>query len=240
MRVQSPRSCKSGGWYHNLDSKAHKVSIPRQVVSKSSPTLNADAFIASCKAHTKPEMLVLLAHTLGVTSQSLNSLGCVWSVKHGAWAFPMLDSDGEAIGVRLRFQSAEKRAVTGSRGGLFYSDDLPENDCCLVVEGPTDCAAGLTLGFWTIGRPSCNSGNDLIPPMMRRLGLHRAIIVADRDEIKNGVRAGIQGADRLSKEIGCKHVICVPPTKDLLEFLKRGGTKLWIDNDVNKMTWMKL
>ena len=187
-------------------------------------------------------MLSSFASNLGVSVIALQRLNTAWSHADSAWIFPMLDEDGNTIGLRLRSLNGGKWAKPGSRGGLFYMRDRPPTEkCVLICEGPTDTAAAVTLGFWPIGRPNCASGIELIKATLDRLKIYKAIIAADNDEGKeiSGklVRPGIQGANNLARQIGVRHVVWIPPTKDLREFLKLGGTRATIENDVKQMMW---
>ena len=69
-------------------------------------------------------------------------------------AFPMHDGHGDVCGIRTRLADGSKRAVTGSRAGVFLTT-VPMDVPAVVCEGPTDAAAALALGFEPIGRPSC-------------------------------------------------------------------------------------
>ena len=120
--------------------------------------------------------------------------------------------------MRLRSVDGEKWALRGSRQGLFLPD-MSAGEESLVVEGPTDTAAGVSLGFHTIGRPSCTGGAREIRTFCRKRGIRRLSILADNDG------PGIRGARLLSKEVGVQTRIVVLPAKDLREWLGYGATK---------------
>ncbi len=188
-----------------------------------------------------------LAHELGVSCESLDALQVEWSELSSAWAFPMFDGAGQMIGIRLRNAQGQKWAVTGSRQGIFLPSNLVTNGnhpkIAFLPEGPTDTAALLTLGFCAIGRPTCNSGNDLIAQTLKRLGIYRVVVVSDNDSIKvTGQRPGIEGAMKLKKELKLSSVIWMPPApiKDVREYLNKGGTKQMIESDIRCKVWTKL
>jgi DNA primase len=110
----------------------------------------------------------------------------------------MRNGSGDVIGIRLRCpRTGNKWAVKGSAAGLFYSSDLlnverPKR--LWIVEGPTDTAAMLSLGFDTVGVPSAGGGADLLIDLARRILPREIVIIADHDENK----AGIRGAERLA------------------------------------------
>lgn len=91
----------------------------------------------------------------------------------------------------------------------------------LIVEGPTDAAAGWELGYNAIGRPSCNQGNSMLVSLMR-LSRQRIVIVADNDG------PGLDGAYSLADQLHAysRGVKVVRPIagKDLREWYRSGLT----------------
>lgn len=174
-----------------------------------------------------------LAATLGVGQQDLTDLHTCWAPEHRAFAFPMYGPDGFVVGIRLRGEQY-KWSVKGSHPGLFipYSAIRRVNlDFVLITEGPTDTAAGLRLGLFAIGRPSCRGCEETVVQVLQELGAKNVILVYDNDEHydKRGVlvQPGVKGADSLRKTIPWPFKVSkfIPPTKDLREFLTIGGTK---------------
>jgi hypothetical protein len=175
-----------------------------------------------------PGRLLQLATGLGLTTNSLRALGVGWSEAHRAWTFPMLDSAGRVLGIRLRLQGGRKLAVRGGREGLFLPPDLlrPDRDHLerlLICEGPTDTAALLDMGFADVaGRPSCTGGVRLLVDLVRARRPGDVVIVSDADE------PGRVGATFLASALRV-HVpqvrVVEPPagTKDAREWLRRGG-----------------
>lgn len=243
QRVESAKPHPKGGWYHFYDTApARPLFIPK-------PQAAPQAIdIAKVTATWKPLRKVgELAAKLGVATQSLNQLNVVWSSQHNAWAFPMCDAECNPIGLRLRNDDAKKWSVTGSRQGIFLPNVAEEHDIkvAYLPEGPTDTAALLTLGLFAIGRPTCNSGNEIVAACLNRMGIYRAVIVADNDEMKQlGPREGypgIEGAMKLKKELKLSSVIWMPPSplKDARAFLNKGGTRQMIESEIKSKVWSK-
>jgi hypothetical protein len=127
---------------------------------------------------------------LGVSVESLERLGAGWDGQ--AITFPMMDSDRRIIGIRRRFPDGRKLAVKESQSGLFIPSDLPESGAVYFTEGPSDCAAVLSMGLAAIGRPSAADGAELVKGFCERSGIGSAVIVGDNDE------PGRNGAERLA------------------------------------------
>ena len=130
-----------------------------------------------------------LADDLGVSVASLQRLGIGWA--DWGWAFPMADARGKIRGVRVRKRDGTKSSMTGSRNGLFIptnwdiegqqGTDLRKGSCLVICEGPTDTAALLDLGFYAVGRPSCNGGTELLVELVKARRLESVVILADSD-----------------------------------------------------------
>ena len=185
--------------------------------------------MAGFYAETRSEAVQELATRLGVTAASLYALGVGWASGHKAWAFPMRDWQGSVIGIRLRDDTGHKWAVTGSRSGLFYTEG--EAKTCHICEGPTDSAAGLTIGLDVIGRPSCLGSESEVNRLLARKKARQAVIIADNDG------PGYRGAVKLSESLNVPNVLWVPPCKDLREFVGLGGTKEMIDSLTKSLIW---
>lgn len=244
MRLESAHPARDGGWYHFYQDTKYQPPTFRPPVAQPK-RIDAQGMINKWRSQTKEFQFVCLATELKVTVESLTIIGAAWSEEHKAWAFPMFDGDGQIIGIRLRNRQGFKWAVSGSRQGIFlpYFFEIPQ--VAYLPEGPTDTAAGLSLGLYTIGRPTCQSGNEQIKAALKRLGIYRAVIVSDNDEKKKlgprEGRPGIEGAMKLKKELGLSSVIWMPPSpiKDLREFVGKGGTRQMIESDVSQKVWTK-
>lgn len=256
MRVESDRPSTNalGGWIHRTgDSPRPYVPTVRSVsrIPAIAPTpIDLAGQWERWLKKTDGYHVDGFAMSLGVDTDSLIALGCAWAdrewadpQKRGwaspAWVFPMKDATGNVIGIRVRGEQGGKWAVKGSQNGLFIPDRESETDQTLwIVEGPTDCAAALTLGLNAIGRPSCSACDDLVVAFIREQKIRRAVIISDNDKPdKLGVVAGVRGAAKLQDAMPIFSCIWTPPTKDLREFLRLGGTRELIETSVTNLVW---
>lgn len=243
QRVESKWPALKGGYYHY-----YGESKPEYIPQAKAAPKSIDAISIVRKEYQIPgnsrEKILDFANNLGVSQPSLIQLGCYFSTQYKSYAFPMSDGDGNYIGIRLRNSAGFKWAVPGSRQGIFLPNiSYNETKICYLPEGPTDTAALLTMGLFAIGRPTCNSGNDHIKVALKRLGIYRAVIIADNDELKaTGNRPGLDGARKLKKELGLASVIWMPPSplKDVRQFLNKGGTRQMIESEIKNKIWSKL
>jgi len=228
MRVQSEKEVHNGGWLHPLNGDHAPVNLTPP--KPEPPKINATFLMEQFAMDTPRDAIEDLASSLGVSIESLEAMTAAWAAPHHAWAFPMRDEWGNPCGIRLRADNGRKWAVTGSRQGIFLPH-TQSNCTALVCEGPTDCAAALTLGFWAVGRPSCNCGENEIRLAFKRLHIQQAVIVADNDA------PGLNGAEKISMRLGVPTVTYVPPAKDLRQFLQFGGTKALIESSIKSLVW---
>jgi hypothetical protein len=142
----------------------------------------------------------------------------------------MRSGNSKMVGIRLRSESGEKWSVTGSRSGVFIPHTSPQ-DTVLITEGPTDAAAGVGLGFFTIGRPSCSGGINDLTQFIRHHRIKRAVISADNDG------PGITGAKLLQPYLPVPSCLIVLPAKDLRAFYVAGGSKQLIDSIISQAVW---
>ncbi len=228
MRVANDKPCKNGGWLWPLSSAPRPVRQWRPVVAQQQ---DFSFLMREFESSTKDEVC-WLASSLGVSCDSLRSMGCAWAPAYRAFAFPMLNGDGKTVGIRLRTEDGNKFAVRGSKQGLFCSS-YPASETGFVTEGPTDTAAAISIGLWAVGRPSCLGGNELLKTLFRNRGVRRAVILSDNDT------PGIQGAQRLACELGLPSALLVLPAKDLREFTKLGGTRQMIETLLHDTVWRR-
>ncbi len=242
QRVASDKPHASTGWYHFYDQKP-----PQFERKESTPPprgINAPKIMRQWRERTTALQFNLLATQLGVLPESAMAIGAAWAPEHKAWAFPMKDGHGETVGIRLRNSSGFKWAVSGSKQGLFLpSSAVRLQPCAYLPEGPTDTMAGLSLGMYTIGRPTNLVGLEHMKVALRRLRIFKVIVIADNDEEKDlggrQMRPGIVGAFKLKRELGLPSVVWQPTgnIKDLRQFCQCGGTKALIDSQVKDRIW---
>lgn len=234
MRTVSdhPKTLKSGevGYLHRMTTSTGTEPMHRYE-REPEPVINTWALVRHWEMNTPHTWKHRLAERLGVSDWSLCSLDACYAKEHKAWAFPMKDGLDNYMGIRLRAESGKKWAVRGSHQGIFVSYDKPEGRPALICEGPTDTAAGLTLGYWAVGRPSCSGGADHLRVLLKRLGIRRAIIVSDNDD------PGLNGAAMIGKHLGIPSCILVPPAKDLRAYLNAGGDKATLDSMIKGQIW---
>lgn len=170
-----------------------------------------------------------LSKSLGVDYNSLLSVTCVVTPDRN-FAFPMCDGDKKVIGIRLRDNNGKKWAVKGSKQGLFIPCDTPQKDL-YVTEGPTDCAAMLSMGLFSIGKAAAMQGPEEIVKFVTKNRIRRVIVIADNDD------AGLRGATKLIDVCPVPCCELVLPAKDAREFYRNGGTKTMIEAMVKNCVW---
>lgn len=237
QRVQSNRECSRGGWLHFYPDSSYvpkPVNIPPRPPT---PPQDFKSMLQRMRDLTSTANYEKLSDKLGVKVESLIELDAAWSRAHSAWAFPMRNPQREIVGIRLRNYDGDKWAVTGSKQGLFIPRGVPFVEPAVIVEGPTDAAAALSIGLYPIGRASCNCGADDINGYLSSLQVRRVVIVADNDDKDNGQRPGIDGAKRLQEKLKAKSCIWLTAEKDLRQFVNHGGTKEEVLSHVSQLIW---
>jgi hypothetical protein len=230
MRVESPHPVKSGGWLH-LEKKPQFVPPP-QKQQPVIPEINAAKLISEWAKETPAQWLESFAASLGVSAHSLAALNAAYAKQHRAWAFPMSNGHGQAVGIRLRSNDGRKWAVRGSKQGIFIPNIEPQRRL-FVCEGPTDTAAALSMGLFAVGRPSCQGGNHDVLTLCVEKGIREVVIVSDNDE------PGLNGARKLASELPTKTITYTPPAKDLREFYRSGGARIIIESELKNFLWFK-
>jgi putative DNA primase/helicase len=182
-----------------------------------------------------PGLIETLARQLGVTNESLEKLNTGFMcgglrednnrISQHAFTFPEMDANGSVIGILRRFWDGKKFMIVGSERGLYYCNDglfanthLP----FLIVEGASDTAAGLSLGFPTIGRPSAQGGVAMLTELLTGHDVS-VVVVGENDS------AGISGMQSvhayLSKHVAsCQMLLPPEGVKDLRAWLHTGLT----------------
>jgi len=242
MRVESSRQTSAGGWIHRIaDGKPRTHTNAREQARAPNQTADFQELMTRYQMYTAPGDVRRLAAGLGVTADSLRRLDVAWAGPRRAWAFPMRDTEGQVIGIRLRNEDGAKWAVPGSRQGLFMPDGAigDQCDCVMVCEGPTDTAAMLDLDYYAIGRPSCRGNEDELVELLFRRDV---VILADRDQPKQRPdgstwRPGQEGAEHLARRLHNKarSVKVVKPLtgKDARAWKQAGATRQIVDAVIN-------
>ena len=181
----------------------------------------------------QPHRVAVWACKLGLPPSSIDWLG---AVHLGAMlAFPMYDGDGNICGIRTRNPDGAKRAVTGSRAGVFLPTvAMPELEP-LVCEGPTDAAAALALGYEPIGRPSCTGCEVHVVDTCKRQGFDRVTVCADADG------PGTAGARRLADVLHAARIavrlVTAAGHKDLRDWWRAGARRDAVERAWSQAQW---
>ena len=172
-------------------------------------------------AKIRPLRILNLSMKLGVSVPSLRRLHAGWNEDKRCYTFPMSDDLGRYVGVRFRSLDGKgKWSLRGGRNGLFVPLGLTRMGSCLLVEGPTDCAAALDLGYDAIGRPDNCGGANYLNSILRNFHNQRLVIVADNDD------AGWYGARRLARKLDKGVSIIAPRTaNDIRDYYNTSGCR---------------
>ena len=214
--IKNRDGCTTRQAFERLGVKRNHVPIMHIPVQRKAPDFSGNYEKIKESATVS---LYELSKTLGVTIDSLEALGAAWSEEHNAWAFPMKDEDGMVTGVRLRYLDGQKKAVKGSKEGLFYSTTSAPSTI-VICEGPTDAASLLDIGLFAVGRPSAHGGKEMLLNFINKRRVRNVVICADNDST-----AGMLSARSLTNDIKVKTTMFIPPTKDIREFKKLGGNR---------------
>ncbi len=247
MRIASGHAVANGGWIHAAPGAAPanpgtvrgppqggvaSAAVATPGASYDPPDFNALLWWQAVRHIARWERMDPWADTLGLPVDALDVMGgCVLGEM---LAFPMYDGHGAVCGIRTRTGNGQKRAVTGSRAGVFLCGLTPDADV-VVCEGPTDATAALALGFWPIGRPSCSGCERHVVDTCRRLDITRVTVCADADG------PGVAGARRLADILQAARlgIRMVTPGghKDLRDWFKAGATRGQVDAQWSQAEW---
>ena len=128
------------------------------------------------------DRLPWLAANLGVSLESLQSLGAGWN--QGAYSFPEVNQHGQAVGIAYRTPAGRKFFEAGTSRGITIPRNRLRSPYALVVEGPSDVAACYTAGIDAVGRPSCSGGVDTLADALPRLYFGSVVIVVGENDKK--------------------------------------------------------
>lgn len=237
-RVQSDRPMRTGvGWIHPVGDEPPLQwrTVQRSKPKRTSPELTAIAK-QCCKAMSN-DNLNTLSFRLGVSADSLLSLRVGWSVAKHAFSFPMRDEAGRVVGIRYRCEiSGNKFSETGGREGMFYLPPVLA-DFAVIVEGASDAAAVMTVGFQSvIGRSNNISNVEQLRSILRGHRFNRVVIVPDSDE------PGHRGASALAAAIVADglpepEILRLPDEfKDCRAMVQRKKNARWLQSTLAKLT----
>lgn len=154
----------------------------------------------SFKCSLGEDRLNELAINLGVQADALTRIGVGWDTVRRRYTFPERDGNGHIIGIATRKPNGNKVFMKGGFRGLTIPDDFEHMTAgpVLIVEGPTDVAAGLTLGLKVVGRPSCNGG---VKHLSKLLDGRDVLIVGEFDMKSDGKWPGRDGAKSIAEQL---------------------------------------
>ncbi len=216
------------GYLHAVDpereiSLAHLPPVPDRT-----PRRDFEPMLRHHREQAEPR-LHDLARKLGVSVDALRSLKVGFNEYRGQYLFPERDGQGDIIGILTRDSAGQKRRLRGSKNGLAYADAWDKGEGpVLLVEGPSDTAALLTLGCNAIGRPSNRGGAPLLAELLREFPDDRDIIVlGDDDQKPDGLWPGKDGAIHTATDLASRLerpiYWCITPdhAKDAREWVNR-------------------
>jgi len=211
---------KGAGWLHVLrdSDDRQRPRVRRVTLQPTEPARNFDELAARYRRNVRETDVERLALELGVSAESLQRL----DIGHDeiTFTFPMRDADGRIIGLRRRLWDGAKRAVLGSKNGLFVPDGLDDSAMLVICEGESDSAALLTLGIDVVGRAGCRAGAELLVRYCRG----RAVAIL-RDNDGPGRTGAMTLARRLLLVCQSARVFSPPDgIKDARDWLRAGAT----------------
>lgn len=233
MRTESRVPMANGGWLHSGDSKPLPAPVARRKSSAyAPPAFNAQLWHEATRHACRAEKLYPWADSLGLPAWALDFMGA--STLGDMLAFPMHDGAGQICGIRTRMPDGSKKAVSGSRAGVFLATfHMPYEP--LICEGPTDSAAALALDFEPIGRPSCMGCERHVVDTCARFGYQRITICADSDG------PGLAGARRLAEVLNAAKIsvrmVAPGGHKDLRDWFKTGVSRQQVYTQWAQAEW---
>jgi len=250
MRTPSDIPSSNGGYVHVLKASQEAPVRVRRIAPVRRRLFDAERAMAGFRSEYEgPECepwvaAARLGEELGLNGAIVDRLEPGISGFYRAWCFPMRDGNGKVVGIRLReIGTGRKWSVSGSVDGLFYDPDMTPGDgsdgCryreIVVCEGASDAAAGYEIGLPCVGRSSCATGSADLLTLCSRLRVNRVTIIADNDSYKSRIarsacgapvrrrwQPGIDGAEKLARDMKRMYRIVRPPAKDLRDWVTNG------------------
>ena len=219
-RTPNAQPWGESGFFHKTGNGAVYVPPHRETTP---PAIDATKIMDRYQQATTGNELFGLSQSLGVNERALLDIGLARAIDYseGTFAFPMRNEHGGCVGIRLRNADGAKWAVWGSKEGLFYDPEMPRTGTVLICEGPTDTAAMMSLGFDTIGRPSCSGAISMTVALIKQTRPD-VVIVSDADG------PGREGSEKLADALVAvaKSVKIIEPLvgKDAREWKKLNAT----------------
>lgn len=208
------------GWVHRLVDRRgdlKPIRVPRTPKPKPEVEIDWDRLVAEYERGLDADRLREIAGELELDEEAVDISGVGWSGLY--WTWPMYDPDGSVCGIRTRSRDGGKRAVKGSRNGIFMPRLGQWGDILAITEGASDMAAAIQLGMYAVGRHSALGGRDAIERMLSRINWKGAVVIlSDRDG------PGWNGAQLLADHLADMHdvrLVVVPRGKDVRRWVSR-------------------
>lgn len=232
MRVPSEKVARNGGFVHPLDGDALRLTHARPlppVRPKLAPNVVQGIAERAVEAITE-QQLERLAVSLGVEVASLVALDVGWhrGGRGGAFSFPMRNSAGEVVGLRLRPVRGRKFALRGGVDGVFLASRARWRGVgpLVIAEGESDTAA-LLPHYDVVGRPSCRGAVSILTD----LGRGRVCVIVADDDAHGAGQLGARALARALRPFAEDVVVTFPPQGgDAREWLIAGGRIATLDD----------
>lgn len=232
MRVESSRQMKNGGYLHKGSGGGKAIE---RTVERPAKAINFEALTQFYVGGFSKPQREDTAKSLGVTVDALARLRTGFDGE--GLTFPMSDAKGRVIGIRRRLADASKTCVLGSKTGLFVPSGIEDKEYLVITEGPTDCAAILSIGLAAVGRPACNGGLDYLIAL---IGKRPAILIADNDPVGHQARKHTEDSVAKLRKAGVKLDVVWPPVKDARAWVQAGLTiEMLFERAGENWTWNK-
>ena len=248
VKSSQPAGNKGAGWVHKLrdnDWQPPRWRSPKRVKPEPPTKRMRDLALANCRA-LRQRHVAWLAGELGVSVDSLLSLGIGWSERWKAFSFPMRYPSGNVSGIRYRPISGKKFSEPGSKDGMFFQPEGIERSFVAVVEGASDAAALMDLGFQSVlGRASCRGNVEQILTLARRKRAQQVLIIPDNDEPgiagSNSLRANLESVSAGSAMAGSMvQVLHLPDgVNDVRQCVQDTKNAEWLAGELGKVCGWK-
>ena len=130
------------------------------------------------------------ANELGVSPESLRAVEAGFDGYR--LCFFERDASYKVTAINVRLLDGSKRVGSGQKRGLIVPKHLAElPDPVLIVEGPSDVCACLTMGLTAVGRPNNAGGAELLVELLRGRDV---LLVGENDLKPDGLWPGRDGA----------------------------------------------
>ena len=169
------------------------------------------------------EHLDKLADNLGLPVDVLRQMECGYQSSYGRDVMTISERNefGKITAIIKRSTDGKRWTENDSHRGLTYCEQWDVGGPILLPEGITDTLAAVAYGWPSLGRPSTNSGQDIVALMLKDIPKDRQIIiVGDNDprpnaegEIEIPGRTGAEDSAQKIANILCRNVILAFPPK---------------------------